>query len=65
MADKRIGFIGAGNLAQPLITHLLEAGYELFLYNRTSSRLSPFADKAQICASPAELGKQVNIVFHW
>jgi 3-hydroxyisobutyrate dehydrogenase-like beta-hydroxyacid dehydrogenase len=63
MADKRIGFIGAGNLAQPLITHLLEAGYELFLYNRTSSRLSPFADKARICASPAELGKQVNIVF--
>jgi 3-hydroxyisobutyrate dehydrogenase-like beta-hydroxyacid dehydrogenase len=63
MADKRIGFIGGGNLAQPLISHLLEAGYELFLYNRTASRLTPFANKAKLCASPAELCRQVSIVF--
>ncbi|MCL6523820.1 MAG: NAD(P)-dependent oxidoreductase [Thermoflavifilum sp.] len=63
MNSKRLGFIGAGNLAQPLISHLLEAGYTLYLYNRTASRLAPFANNAQICSSPAELCQQVDLVF--
>lgn len=63
MDHKILGFIGAGHLAQPLIRHLIDAGYQLYLYNRTPSKLEAFQQEARICGSVGELCKQVQVVI--
>ena len=39
-----IGWIGAGRMGIQLATRLLEAGYEVAVYNRTKSKLQPLLD---------------------
>ncbi|PJJ75910.1 3-hydroxyisobutyrate dehydrogenase-like beta-hydroxyacid dehydrogenase [Thermoflavifilum aggregans] len=63
MDHKTIGFIGAGHLAQPLIQHLIDAGYQVYLYNRTASKLEAFRHQAHICQAVSELCQQVQIVI--
>src|SRR5277367_5831821 len=44
MADE-IGFIGLGNMGVPMADALIDAGFKLVVYNRTSSRAQPLVDK--------------------
>jgi phosphoglycerate dehydrogenase-like enzyme len=39
--SETIGFIGLGDLGQPIACHLLAAGYALKAYNRTASKAEP------------------------
>lgn len=51
----KVGFIGLGNLGTPIAQNLIEAGYHLQVYNRTSSKLDQLdQDSITRCASPAE-----------
>ncbi len=36
--SERIGFIGLGDLGSPMAVNLLDRGYTLTVYNRTSSK---------------------------
>src|SRR5579864_2820920 len=53
--SETIGFIGLGRLGLPLATNLLNAGYELRVYNRTASKAeSLVAQGAQLAPRPVD-----------
>ncbi len=60
----KLGFIGLGSLGTPIALNLVESGHELYVYNRTASKVAPLAEKgAIVCDSIAALAKQCSIVF--
>ena len=57
-----IGFIGTGNMGEPMARNLIRAGYTLTVFNRTrerAERLRP--DGARIAASPAEAARDAEV----
>ncbi len=64
MVIKRIGFIGIGVMGASMATHLLEAGYQLTVFNRTREKANPLIEKgARWAETPAELAAESDIVF--
>ena len=58
-----IGWIGIGRMGFQLATRLLDAGYDVAVYNRTRSKAEPLAAKgATIVDSPVELAGR-DLVF--
>lgn len=41
----KIGFIGLGNMGTPMAGHLLKAGHEVIVYNRTAERAGPLVQQ--------------------
>lgn len=41
----KIGFIGLGNMGAPMAGHLLKAGHEVIVYNRTAERAGPLVQQ--------------------
>lgn len=62
--DKRIGFIGLGNMGINMAKNLISAGYHLQVYNRTHSKADEL-DAAHItkCNTPADAAEGVHIVI--
>jgi len=59
-----VGFVGVGRMGGPMASRLLDAGYELCLYDVSADAMKPFAARgAQIAASPAEVASQAEIVL--
>jgi 3-hydroxyisobutyrate dehydrogenase len=55
MAGMRIAVIGLGTMGAPMARHLLEAGHEVVVHNRTREREAPLAELgAARAGSPAE-----------
>jgi 3-hydroxyisobutyrate dehydrogenase-like beta-hydroxyacid dehydrogenase len=48
---KKVAFLGLGVMGQPMAAHLLAAGHQVTVYNRTMSKALAFA---QDCGPPAE-----------
>jgi 3-hydroxyisobutyrate dehydrogenase-like beta-hydroxyacid dehydrogenase len=62
--EKKIGFIGLGNMGEPMAKNLLEAGYELQVYNRTGKKIDELGSKGVTkCATPAAAAKGVSLVI--
>lgn len=60
----RIGFIGLGIMGFPMASHLLDAGYDLIVYNRTVDKANELREKgAKVAASPKELAENCEVVF--
>lgn len=60
----KIGFIGLGSLGTPIAINLQESGHQLYVYNRTASKMEALTAKGSIaCDSTASLAKQCDIVF--
>jgi 3-hydroxyisobutyrate dehydrogenase-like beta-hydroxyacid dehydrogenase len=60
----RIGFIGMGRMGMRMSPHLLAAGFDLTVYNRTAERCRPLAERgATVAASPAELAATSDVVI--
>lgn len=60
--DDPVGWIGLGNMGVPMASRLSEAGYPLFLYNRTPRSLTgsgPFI----FCRTPAEVANRSRLIF--
>lgn len=57
----KLGFIGLGVMGQPMARHLQSAGHELFIWARRADAAVDFP--ATRCATPAELGRQCDVVF--
>ena len=60
----KIGFMGLGAMGQAMATRLLDAGYELVVYNRTKEKTRPFVEKgAKAAETPAALAAQVDLII--
>ncbi len=60
----RVGFVGLGLMGLPMARNLLEAGYQLTVYNRTAAKAEPLVARgARQAASPAEVARQSDVVI--
>jgi 3-hydroxyisobutyrate dehydrogenase len=60
----RIGWIGTGVMGSSMCGHLLEAGHEVTVFNRTRARAEPLLETGAAWAgSPAEVATAAEIVF--
>ena len=57
----KVGFIGLGVMGRPMAQHLCKAGHELFVWARRPDSVTGL--DAVVCATPAELGRQCEVVF--
>ncbi len=58
-----VGWIGAGRMGYALIERLLEAGYDVSVYNRTRSKAEPLAERgAKLVDTAAQLADR-DVVF--
>ena len=59
-----IGWIGTGVMGAFMAGHLLDAGYRLFVHNRTKAKADPLVAKGAVwCESPRRVGQMCDIVF--
>ena len=64
MNTLKIGWIGLGNMGNPMVQNLLKAGYNVTVYNRTKDKeASLLALGASSSASPEELIKNCDVVI--
>ncbi|PWK16000.1 NAD(P)-dependent oxidoreductase [Tumebacillus permanentifrigoris] len=60
----KLGWIGLGNMGQPMVTRLLQAGFDVTVYNRTRAKAEAFVEQgAKVANSPQELAEQVDTVI--
>ncbi|MFC4653151.1 NAD(P)-dependent oxidoreductase [Lactococcus nasutitermitis] len=60
----KIGFIGTGVMGAAIAGHLLTAGNELYVYNRTKSKTDELvANGAIYCNTPKDVAEQSEIIF--
>lgn len=58
------GFIGLGNMGEPMALNLARAGRELIVWNRTAARSEPLrAAGARVAGSAAEVFREADIVI--
>jgi 3-hydroxyisobutyrate dehydrogenase len=64
MKDKKIGWIGTGLMGNPMVKHLLRAGYQVNVHNRTKAKADDLI--AMGCAwfdTPAQLAANSEVVL--
>src|ERR1700690_4462637 len=62
----KIGFLGLGKMGTPMAMHLITAGHELRVWNRTEGRTKPLLREGAIAAATpaeAELGADAVITM--
>ncbi len=60
----RIGFIGLGIMGRPMAKHLIDAGHELMVWNRSQPGIDDVVQHgAKAGASPAEVACTSEVVF--
>ena len=60
----KIGWIGTGVMGKSMCTHLLNAGYNISLYNRTKEKANDLINKgASWCLNPKEVAEKSDIIF--
>ncbi|MGN8069176.1 NAD(P)-dependent oxidoreductase [Mucilaginibacter sp. SG564] len=62
--EKKIGFIGLGNIGMPIAQNLIQSGYHLQVYNRTHSKTDELdPDYVTKCQTPADASEGAHIVI--
>lgn len=60
----KLGFIGTGVMGGAIASHLLEAGHDLVVYNRTKSKTDALvANGATWVETPAEVAQRADVIF--
>lgn len=60
----KIGFIGTGVMGASMADHLLNAKYDLYVYNRTKAKTDALVKKGAIWKdSPAEIAASSDVIF--
>ena len=60
----RIGWIGTGVMGASMCGHLIKAGYQTTVFNRTESKLAPLLKAgAKSAASPQALAENSDVIF--
>jgi 3-hydroxyisobutyrate dehydrogenase-like beta-hydroxyacid dehydrogenase len=61
---REVGFIGLGNMGQPMVMNLLKAGFKVKVYNRTASKASVvIAAGAEQVNRPCDVTSSAGIVI--
>lgn len=61
---EKIGFVGTGVMGASMVRHLLNAGHEVHVYNRTKKKADSLIEAGAIWQdSPAEVTKQTNVII--
>lgn len=64
MNKQKIGWIGLGNMGNPMVKNLLKANYEVTVYNRTKEKEQELINLGATSAlNPQELIKKCDVVF--
>ena len=59
-----LGFIGTGNIGNPMARHLLEAGHELVVHDRDRRASENLVERgARFAGSPAEVAEVCRVIF--
>ncbi len=61
MADT-VGFIGLGIMGKPMAENLIEAGYDLVVYNRTRAKAEEL-EGAMVAGSPKEVAERSDLII--
>jgi 3-hydroxyisobutyrate dehydrogenase-like beta-hydroxyacid dehydrogenase len=60
----KIAFLGLGNMGSHMARHLLRAGHEVTVWNRTASKADPLrSDGAKVAMSPAAAAREAEIAI--
>jgi 2-hydroxy-3-oxopropionate reductase len=59
---ETVGFIGLGIMGKPMAENLIEAGYDLVVYNRTREKAEGL-DGATVADTPREVAEQSGIII--
>lgn len=60
----KIGFIGTGVMGSSMVRHLLNAEYEVHVYNRTKAKAMPLVDEGAIWEdTPALIAEKTDVIF--
>ncbi len=61
---KKVAFLGLGAMGSRMASHLIKAGYELTVWNRTQSVAAPFAEQgAKLASTPKEAAQDADVVI--
>ncbi len=64
MEQMKLGWIGTGVMGNAMCGHLMSAGHQLFVYNRTRSKADNLVERgAHWCDSPKELAQNCDVIF--
>ncbi len=62
--QPRIGWIGTGVMGSPMAGHLIDAGYQVDVFNRTRERAAGLIEQgARWRDSPSEIAAEADVVF--
>ncbi|MES2631421.1 MAG: NAD(P)-dependent oxidoreductase [Pseudomonadota bacterium] len=60
---RRVGYAGLGVIGLPMARRILDAGFELHVWNRSADKAAPLvAAGARLAASPAELARNAQVI---
>ncbi|QEE15043.1 NAD(P)-dependent oxidoreductase [Promethearchaeum syntrophicum] len=60
----KIGWIGTGTTGKPMVSHLIKAGNDVIVYNRTLSKCDDLTELgAKVCTTPKEVTEKADIIF--
>ena len=63
-AKTRIGWIGTGVMGRSMCGHLIAAGYQATVFNRTAEKAKPLLEKgAKLAESPQAVALESDVVF--
>lgn len=62
---KKIGFIGLGNMGIPMVKNLVQAGYEVTVYNRTADKAYALREEigVKVAEQRAELPQDADVII--
>jgi 3-hydroxyisobutyrate dehydrogenase len=62
--STRIGWIGTGVMGTSMCGHLMDAGYETTVYNRSLAKLAPLVERgAKAASTPREVAESSDVIF--
>src|SRR4249920_114538 len=62
MVVAKVGFIGLGIMGRPMAGHLIDAGHELSLFNRSAVD-ADMAGRGNVCKSAREVAERADTVI--
>ena len=62
---KKVAFIGLGNMGFPMAGHLLRAGHDVTVYNRTTAKAEEWVERfgGHMALTPREAAADCDVVF--
>jgi 3-hydroxyisobutyrate dehydrogenase len=60
----KIGWVGTGVMGKSMCTHLIDAGHQVSVYNRTKEKALDLINKgAKWCSNPMEVAQNSDVIF--